>query len=294
MSEGTIAMLYPAKIIAVAEDEGIGEMVCLRLRDSNGLYPSVMYPGIWCCPLNRKYIGRTIVSAQELTLAELCAPEQAKRLAAVCSQWGTENIEEIYSVVHQRGGTFFLHTMENGEEVIVFSSTPVIRYIQSEEIHYWDVGLSFMPTHDRMDWNTMSDYFQPWRTDSFSLLPHGNDNHLYGNVRIIDVAESEYALRLTVEDELLRRHSVVYRNCAWSTIKADQAGLPLTLVREISAEEMAGHQTALECCLKDHPEYTRLFQWVPEDVDYGYKLYLHETGDPAAEYLVVAGYVHMN
>ena len=86
-----------------------------------------------------------------------------------------------------------------------------------------------------------------------------------------------------MEDDLLRCHRVIYTNLSSYTSIKQILGLPLLRVREVTIQELKGRS-----CSKRIKEET-----LKEDVGNGYKIYLHETGDPETEFLVVGNGIHM-
>lgn len=296
MTECRFEIPLAGKIVAMFLDEDVEQLICLRLCDGDGLYPSILYREVQYNQLEPEYRGRIVLSVRELTVTELCEPEHAQLLARICRDLGEKDGGGVCSRMKRCGGFLFLHTLDGGGEAIVWSSPPIIHYAQPRQIYFWDVGLTNERAYIRMDSSPMSDYFQPWRTDSFTLHPHGSDHRLYGGVRILDAAQTSYTLRLTVEDGLHRSHRVIYKNLAWSGITNGMAGIPLTLVREISVKELmdGAHETPVRGYLKEHQGVIPdLSGDLSDYMNSGYKLYLHETGDPDTEFLVIAGYIHM-
>lgn len=293
MIKNQTAAIFTGSIIAMFIDGAVEELVCLRIRDSDGFYPSVMYRTVRYNEFKQEHTGRMVLSARELSLKALLEPGHAGLLARICLTFREKDGNAMCSRIQRDGGSLYLHTLDGGEEAAVWSTPPVIRYAQPEQIYYWDVGLTYECAYLRADSTPMLDFFQPWRTDTFRLHPHGSDHRLYGGVRILDMAQTDYTLRLTVEDGLRCSHRVIYKNWNWSAITGAMIGLSLTTVREIDIEELTNgsHEAALRGYAGEHPDWRS--DLAGDVSNFGYKLFLHETADPKTEFLVIAGYVCM-
>ncbi|MBU5230907.1 Uncharacterised protein [uncultured Clostridium sp.] len=140
---------YRGRIQMLVMDLAVEDILCLRLKDPSGFYPTVTCREVLYSQLSPADIGRTILSVQAIPPDKLGVPE----LEAVCRQYRLDSLDPdgqrlIHALARYRV-KLLLHCMDLGPPRLVVAGDVEVRRKPSGEFRYWENGYTYQDAYLR-------------------------------------------------------------------------------------------------------------------------------------------------
>ncbi len=119
--------LFAGRILDLAVDTDIDEILCIWLKNRAGQYPIITYEDAIYSQLGEQHVGLMIL-AREITLEELKVPEHAPVWEQYCRERRDIDGSALVGTRQHAARRLFLHELEGGGECLVVAQDMEIRW----------------------------------------------------------------------------------------------------------------------------------------------------------------------
>ena len=132
--------LYRGTIKALTLDCTYEEILCIRLLDERGQYPTITYGTTMGSQLTPEQQGMFLKEVREITVQQL-ETEGHEGVWKYFASLDRGNPCSYLTRMWEKGYKLILHTDQTGKEYLVICSSLDITYQQNQKPPYWQLGI---------------------------------------------------------------------------------------------------------------------------------------------------------
>ena len=135
--------LYSGQIQMLVEDLCVEDIVCLRLKCTSGVYPTVTYREVFYTQLHGQQIGQTILWVEQIQPAVLKTLALQPVYQQYCQEAHDAGGLRLSAAIDRYRKRLLLHHMSDGRLRLIVAGDIEIYDKQPPEFRYWENGYHY-------------------------------------------------------------------------------------------------------------------------------------------------------